>query len=50
MEGHCAPNVSFEVFNSKQKYAPAEDLNKLYSLEADEPVVEDSGVTGRLLP
>ncbi|KAG0622491.1 hypothetical protein M758_3G100700 [Ceratodon purpureus] len=50
VEGHCAPNVSFEVFNSKQKYAPAEDLNKLYSLEADEAVVEDSGVTGRLLP
>nr|XP_024375045.1 uncharacterized protein At5g02240-like isoform X1 [Physcomitrium patens] len=50
VEGHCTPNVTFEVFNSKNKYSPAENLSKLYSLESDEPVVEDSESTGRLLP
>ena len=50
MEGHSTPNVTFEVFNNRNKFAPAEDLNKLYSLEPDEPVVEDSEITGRLLP
>lgn len=50
VEGHSTPNVTFEVFNNRNKFAPAEDLNKLYSLEPDEPVVEDSEITGRLLP
>jgi len=49
VEGHCTPNVTFEVYNSKNKYAPSEDLNKLYSLDSDEPVLEDSEITGRLL-
>lgn len=50
VEGHCTPNVTFEVFNNKNKYAPSEDLKKLYSLDSDEPVLEDSEITGRLLP
>jgi len=50
VEGHCTPDVTFEVFNSRNKYAPLEDLNKLYSLDSDEPVLQDSEITGRLLP
>lgn len=50
VEGHCTPDVTFEVFNSRNKYAPLEDLNKLYTLDSDEPVLEDSEITGRLLP
>ena len=50
VEGHSTPNVTFEVFNNKNKYDPAEDLNKLYSLESDEPVVvEGSQVTRPLI-
>lgn len=49
VEGHCTPNVTFEIVNKKNKYSPA-DLNKLYSLDSDEPVLEDSEITGRLLP
>lgn len=50
VQGHCTPNVTFEVFNNSNKYAPLEDLNKLYNLDSDEPVSEESGITGRLLP
>ncbi len=50
VEGHSTPNVSFEVYNNKNKYAPEEDLKKLYSLEPDEPREDDAQVTGMLLP
>jgi hypothetical protein len=50
VEGHSTPNVTFEVVNNKNKYDPAEDLNKLYSLESDDPVaVEGSQVTSPLI-
>jgi hypothetical protein len=32
IEGHSTPNISFEVYNNKNKYAPEEGLKKLYSL------------------
>jgi len=49
IEGHSNPNISFEVYNNKNKYAPEEGLKKLYSLEADEPRDNDTQVTGMLL-
>lgn len=49
IEGHSTPNISFEVYNNKNKYAPEEDLKKLHSLEPDEPRGNDTEVTGMLL-
>lgn len=50
IDGHCIPNVTFEAFNNKNKLAPAEDLNKFYFLDPDEPVAEGAEITSRLLP
>jgi hypothetical protein len=49
MECQSTPNISFEVYNNKNKSAPEEGLKKLYSLEADEPRDNDTQVTGMLL-
>lgn len=49
IEGHSTPNISFEVHNNKNKYAPEEGLKKLYILEPDEPRDNDTQVTGMLL-
>ncbi len=49
IECHSTPNISFEVYNKKNKYAPEEGLKKLYSLEPDEPRDNDTQVTGMLL-